>query len=200
MPDIDLLVEGGKANAGPPLGPSLAPLGVNIGQIVSKINEKTKEFNGMKVPVKVKVDVKTKAFEIEVGSPPTSALIKKELKIEKGSGTPKTGIVGNLSLDQVKKIAEGKLENLSSTDLQKAMHEVIGTANSMGVTIEGKRGKIWMAESRGEKIEEDFEEVVEKPKPKETAVEKTEEKVKETGKEKPSKESSKEKSGKEKKK
>lgn len=81
---IPALVEGGKATAGPPLGPALGPLGVNIGQIIAEINEKTKAYNGITVPVKVIVDKDSKKFEVEVGSPPTSALIKKELGITKG--------------------------------------------------------------------------------------------------------------------
>ncbi|MBI5159036.1 50S ribosomal protein L11 [Candidatus Micrarchaeota archaeon] len=81
---IPALVEGGKATAGPPLGPALGPLGVNIGQIIAEINEKTKAYNGISVPVKVIVDKDTKKFEVEVGSPPASALIKKELGITKG--------------------------------------------------------------------------------------------------------------------
>ena len=76
---IEVLVEGGKASAGPPLGPALGPLGVNVMQVVNAINEKTKHFDGMKVPVKVIVDPKTKGFEIEVGTPPVTALILKEL-------------------------------------------------------------------------------------------------------------------------
>ncbi|HDJ50955.1 MAG TPA: 50S ribosomal protein L11, partial [Thermoprotei archaeon] len=79
---IEVLVEGGKATPGPPLGPALGPLGVNVAQVVKAINEATKEFEGMKVPVKVIVDVATRQFEIEVGLPPTSALILKELGIE----------------------------------------------------------------------------------------------------------------------
>ncbi len=81
---IPALVEGGKASAGPPLGPALGPLGVNINQIIAAINEQTKEFKGITVPVKVIVDKDTKQFEVAIGSPPVSALIKKELGIEKG--------------------------------------------------------------------------------------------------------------------
>src|SRR2546430_17195197 len=88
---------GGKRTAGPPLGPNLGPLGVNVLQIVNKINEITKAYAGMKVPVKVLVDVDDKSFEVEVGTPITSALIVKELGVEKGSGTPKATKVGNLS-------------------------------------------------------------------------------------------------------
>ncbi len=94
---IELLVSGGQANAGPPLGPALGPLGVNVMAIVNKINELTKDYSGMKVPVKVLVDPDTKQFDVTVGTPTASALIVSELKIEKGSGTPNTAKVGNLT-------------------------------------------------------------------------------------------------------
>lgn len=82
---VEALVPGGKASAGPPLGPALGPLGVNVAQVVAKINEQTKDLNGMQVPVKVIVKSRTE-FEIEVGTPPTSALIIREIGVEKGSG------------------------------------------------------------------------------------------------------------------
>ncbi|MCK4714601.1 MAG: 50S ribosomal protein L11, partial [Candidatus Aenigmarchaeota archaeon] len=84
---VDVVVEGGKANAAPPLGPALGPLGVNIQEVVDAINEKTKDLDGIKVPVKVIIDPATKKFRLEVGKPPASALILKELKLEKGSAT-----------------------------------------------------------------------------------------------------------------
>ncbi|MDO8628048.1 MAG: 50S ribosomal protein L11, partial [Candidatus Diapherotrites archaeon] len=145
MPELSLLIEGGKATAGPPLGPSLAPLGVNIGKVVADINAKTKEFEGIKVPVKLTVDTATKTYEIEVGSPPTSSLIRKELGLEKGSGNPKLTFVGNLTLAQLKKIAELKRESSSATEILSLENEVAGTADSMGVTVEGVRAKEFIA-------------------------------------------------------
>lgn len=139
MPKVSVLVEGGKATAAAPLGPALGPLGVNIGAIVSQINEKTKEYAGMKVPVEILIDSTTKAFEIKVGSPPVSALIKKELKIESGAANPKTEVKGNLSIDQAIKIAKMKFDSMSSMSLKAAVKEVLGTCNSMGVQVEGKR-------------------------------------------------------------
>jgi large subunit ribosomal protein L11 len=141
MTDIKVLVEGGKASAGAPLGPALGPLGVDIGQVVSQINEKTKGFSGMKVPVTVSVDAGTKTFEIQVGSPPTSALIKKEIGLDKGSGNPKTEFKADISIGQVKKLAEMKLENMASYTLKSAAREIIGVCNSMGVTVGGKPAK-----------------------------------------------------------
>jgi len=135
---IEALVEGGKATAGPPLGPALGPLGINIMEVINTINEKTKHFEGMKVPVKVIVDPKTKKFEIQVGTPPASALILKELKAEKGSGAPSTHKIGNLTIDQVIKIAKMKYEGLLGKDLKNKAKEIIGTCVSMGVRVEGK--------------------------------------------------------------
>ncbi len=146
MPEISALVEAGKATAGAPLGPALGPLGVNIGDIVAKINEKTKGYSGMKVPVTVVVDSSTKEFEIKVGSPPTSALIKKEINLQKGTGNPKTDFVGNITMAQIKNVAEMKVDNLTSTDIKAASKEIIGTCDSMGVKVEGKRAKEIMAD------------------------------------------------------
>ena len=135
---VEALVPGGKASAGPPLGPALGPLGVNVAQVVAKINEQTKDLNGMQVPVKVIVKSRTE-FEIEVGTPPTSALIIKEMGVEKGSGD-KT-IVGNLTLEQVLKIANIKRKGLLSKTMKHAASEVIGTAGTLGATIEGMTSK-----------------------------------------------------------
>ena len=135
---VDLLVSGGQATAGPPLGPALGPLGVNILAIVNKINELTKDYAGMKVPVKVAVDPETKEFEVSVGTPTTSALIVRELKIEKGSGMPSTDKVGNLTMEQVVHLSELKRPELLAKTLKAAAKEVLGSCVSMGVTIEDK--------------------------------------------------------------
>lgn len=135
---VELIVSGGQANAGPPLGPALGPLGVNIVAIVNKINEITKEYAGMKVPVKISVDTEDKSFEVTVGTPTTSALIIAELKIEKGSGTPNSVKVGDLSMEQILKIAKIKAPQLLALDLKKAAKEVLGSCVSIGVTVEGK--------------------------------------------------------------
>jgi len=135
---VDLLVSGGQATAGPPLGPALGPLGVNILAIVNKINELTKDYSGMKVPVKVTVDPETKEFEVSVGTPTTSALIVRELKIEKGSGTPNTEKAGNLTMEQVARISKLKRRELLAKTLKAAAKEVLGSCVSIGVTVEGK--------------------------------------------------------------
>jgi len=138
---VETLVEGGKATPGPPLGPALGPLGVNIPAVVAAINEKTKDFAGMKVPVKVIVDPKTKEFEIEVGTPPTSALILRELGVEKGSSDAKNESVGNLTMEQVVKIARMKRDGMLASSMRSAVKEVLGTCVSVGVRVEGKHPK-----------------------------------------------------------
>jgi len=138
---VDVLIEGGKATAAPPLGPALGPLGVNIGQVVAKINEKTAEFKGMQVPVKVTVDSVTKTFEISVGTPPASALIKKEANIQKGAGNPLTDKVADLKIEQVIKIAKMKEDALLGNDNLAKVKEIMGTCDSMGVMVEGKQAR-----------------------------------------------------------
>jgi large subunit ribosomal protein L11 len=135
---VEAIVAGGQATAGPPLGPALGPLGVNVLSIVNKINEVTKDYAGMKVPIKVIVDQETKEFEVTVGTPTTSALIVSELKIEKGSGTPNTQKVGNLTLAQVIRIAKMKQPELLASTLKLAVKEVMGSCVSIGVTVEDK--------------------------------------------------------------
>jgi len=135
---IESLVSGGQANAGPPLGPALGPLGVNVLAIVNKINEVTKDFSGMKVPVKISVDTETKEFEVSVGTPPTAALLVSEIGVSKGSGVPNTEKIGNITLEQAVKIAKMKKEDILGSTLKAAVKEVLGTGVSMGVTVEGK--------------------------------------------------------------
>ena len=151
---IEALVSGGQATAGPPLGPALGPLGVNVLVIVNKINEETESYAGMKVPVKIVVDTETKEFEVSVGIPTTAALIVKEAGIQKGSGTPNTEKVGNLSLEQAVKIAEVKRPSLLARSLRAAVKEVVGTCVSMGVTVEEKDPKAVLREIEEGKYDE----------------------------------------------
>jgi len=135
---VELIVSGGQANAGPPLGPALGPLGINIVAVVTKINEVTKDYAGMRVPVKISVDYEDKTFDVTVGTPTASALIVAELKVEKGSGTPNTVKVGDLSIEQMVRIAKIKRPELLAPTLKKATKELLGTCVSVGVTVEGK--------------------------------------------------------------
>ena len=139
---VEALVDGGRASAGPPLGPALGPKGVNIGQVIAKINEKTKAFEGMKVPVKVLIN-DDKTFDIKVGTPPMSALIKGELGVESGAHNAKTEKVGNLTLDQAKKIATMKQDDLLGADMKAKVLEVAGNCVSVGVTIDGKDPRVF---------------------------------------------------------
>lgn len=134
---LELMVEAGKATAAPPLGPALGPTGVNIGQVVMEINKRTNDLKGMQVPVKVSIDTDTKEFLIEIGTPPASALIKKEAKIEKGASNPLTDKVADLLIEQIIKIAKMKEDALLGKDLRGRVKEVIGTCNSMGILVEG---------------------------------------------------------------
>ncbi len=136
---VEALVPGGKATAAPPLGPQLGPLGINIGQVIADINKKTAVFNGMQVPVKIKVDTGTKKHEIEVGTPPSSALILKEAGIEKGSGNPLLDKVADIRIEQIIKVAKMKEDSLMGKSLKEQVKEVIGTCNSMGILVEGKQ-------------------------------------------------------------
>ena len=143
---ISSLVTGGEASAGPPLGPSLGPMGVNIMQVIEAINEKTKEFNGMKIPVTVSVDTDTKKWEIEVGIPSASALLLKEAGIQKGSGTSGTEWVGEITADSIAKVANVKLESSYATSLKSVAKQIVGTCGSLGIKIEGKTPKEFTAE------------------------------------------------------
>ena len=135
---VEILIDGGKATPGPPLGPAIGPLGINMMQVVEQINQKTADFDGMKVPVKIIVDIGTKEFEVKVGTPPTTALIMDELKIEKGSQDPGQDKEADLKVEQALKIAKMKFDALLSNDYKNAAKEVIGTCVSMGITVEGK--------------------------------------------------------------
>ncbi|MDR1819742.1 MAG: 50S ribosomal protein L11 [Methanobrevibacter sp.] len=135
---VEVLIEGGTATPGPPLGPAVGPFGLNMMKVVEEINSKSADFKGMKVPVKIIIDSSTKDFEIEIGTPPTTALIMDELKIEKGSQDPGLDKVADLSVEQALKIARMKFGSLLSNDYKYGAKEVMGTCVSMGITVDGK--------------------------------------------------------------
>ena len=137
MPELKVIVPGGKATPGPPLGPAVAPLGVNVGQLVAKLNEKTKAFDGVEVPVKIIVKA-DKTFELEIGSPAVPALLKKEMGIDKGAGTRESAC-GDVSMDQVIKVAKMKKDALMANSDIALVNQVLGTCVSMGATVEGKK-------------------------------------------------------------
>ena len=135
---INTLVEGGSASAGPPLGPELGPLPADVGEVVQAINEKTKDFEGMEVPVDVEVDEETGEFTVEVGKPPAAALIKDVVGFDTGSGEPNLNKVADMSFSQACRVARMKSTDLLGMDLRGCVKEIIGTAHSMGVTVDGK--------------------------------------------------------------
>jgi large subunit ribosomal protein L11 len=133
---IEALVPGGQADPGPPLGPELGPTPVDVQSVVQEINDQTDAFDGMEVPVTVEYE-DDGSFEIEVGVPPTSELIKDEAGFETGSGEPQNDFVADLSAEQVKTLAEQKQSDLLAYDLKNAAKEIVGTCVTLGVTIEG---------------------------------------------------------------
>jgi len=143
---VSSLVTGGGASAGPPLGPALGPLGVNIMEVIQSINDKTKDFEGMKVPVTVIVNTDTKKYDIEIGIPSAAALIMKEAGISKGSGASGTQWVGDVTLDAVIKVANTKLDKSYATSLKSVAKTIIGTCLALGVKVEGKTPKEITAE------------------------------------------------------
>jgi|TARA_B100001750_G_scaffold61096_1_gene48490 large subunit ribosomal protein L11 len=144
--NISSLVTGGEASAGPPLGPALGPMGVNIMEVINAINEKTNDFKGMKVPVTVTVDSDTKKWEIEIGIPSASALILKEADIQKGSSTSGSEWVADIGIDAIVKVSNVKLESSYASELKSVAKQVIGTCQCLGIKIEGKTPKEITAE------------------------------------------------------
>ena len=133
---IKLQAPGGQATPAPPIGPALGQHGVNIGQFVSQFNERTKDLNGMTVPVEISVYA-DKSFEFVVKSPPAAVLLKQEAGLAKGSGVPNKEKVGKITKAQVRKIAERKFADLNAYDLEQADKIIEGTARSMGIEVEG---------------------------------------------------------------
>jgi large subunit ribosomal protein L11 len=134
---IEVLVPGGEADPGPPLGPELGPTPVNVQEVVTDINDETEAFDGMEVPVTVEYE-DDGSFSISVGVPPTAALVKDTAGFETGSGEPQTNFVADIAVEDVKQIAEQKGADLLAYDTKSAAKEVAGTCVSLGVTIDGE--------------------------------------------------------------
>lgn len=135
---VEILIQGGKATAAPPLGPALGPMGVNIGQVVLDINAKTQDFKGMQVPVKVSINTDDKSYTISIGTPPSSQLLIQEAGVKNGSGTPNSDFVADLKMEQIIKIAKMKEDALLGKDPIMRVKEILGTCQSMGIKVEGK--------------------------------------------------------------
>ena len=154
---IKLLVEGGKMTPGPAVAQQLGPMGINLGKVISDINTATLEFKGVTVPVHLDIDSKTKKINIKVLSPPTSELIKKELKIEKASGARLKQKVGNLAIEQVVSISKVKHKNMLSNNFTSTVKSVIGTCQALGVLIENKEASEILAEMKEGKYKDIIE-------------------------------------------
>jgi len=132
---IKLQASGGQATPAPPIGPALGQHGVNIGQFVSQFNDRTRDLNGMTVPVVISVFT-DKSFTFEVKSPPAAVLLKQAAEVAKGSGVPNKEKVGTVTVEQVRQIAETKINDLNAHDLDAAEQIIRGTARSMGIDVE----------------------------------------------------------------
>ena len=132
---IKLQAAGGQATPAPPIGPALGQHNVNIGQFVSQFNEATKEYNGTPIPVVISVYA-DRTFTFITKSPPAAALLKDAAQIAKGSGVPNKEKVGTVTKEQIRKIAETKLADLSAHDVEAGCRIIEGTARSMGITVE----------------------------------------------------------------
>jgi large subunit ribosomal protein L11 len=154
---IKLLVEGGNMAPGPAVAQQLGPMGINMGKVIADVNTATSEFKGVTLPVHLTVDPDTKEVSIKVMSPPTSELIKKELKIEKASGARLKQKVGNFAIEQVISVAKAKHESLLSNTFIASVKSVIGTCQALGVLIESKDPKEVLEEITEGKYKEEIE-------------------------------------------
>lgn len=138
---VSLQIEGGEAKPGPPLGPTLSSLGLNVKEVVDEINRKTKDFKGMTIPVKIIVDMEAKSYRVEVGIPTVTALLLREAGASEPSGDPQHKKVGDVSLESVIKVAIMTKPKLTAKSLKAAVKTLLGTARSIGLTVEGKDPK-----------------------------------------------------------
>ncbi|MEM0121908.1 MAG: 50S ribosomal protein L11 [Saccharolobus sp.] len=151
---IKIVVEGGNVKPGPPLAPTLSQLGLNVGEVVKKLNEVTSSFKGMSVPVTIEVDTSTKKYEIKVGIPTTTALLLKEAGANEPSGDPAHKKIGNLTLEQVIKVAIMKKPALTAKTLKSAVKTILGTAKSIGLTVENNDPKEIVKDLEGGKYDD----------------------------------------------
>ena len=136
MVQIKLLIDGGAMQPGPALAQKIGPLGLNVGQIIQQVNDATKNFKGLKVPVEIFIEPSTKKIEVRVSSPSVAELLKKELGLEKGSGLQKKQKIANASIEQIISIAKTKQNDLLCKDMKSSVKTIIGTCVSLGVLVE----------------------------------------------------------------
>lgn len=132
---IKLQIRAGQANPAPPVGPALGQHGLNIQDFCTRFNEATKELGGDVIPVEINV-YDDRSFDFVLKSPPAAELLKKAAGVKKGASNPLTDKVGKVTRDQVKDIAEKKMQDLNANDIESAMKIVEGTARSMGIKVE----------------------------------------------------------------
>jgi large subunit ribosomal protein L11 len=133
---VKLQIPGGQATPAPPVGPALGQHGVNIGEFVSKFNERTREHQGTTIPVELTVYV-DRTFDFILKSPPAAVLIRKAVGLAKGAQTPSRETVGTITREQLEQIAKTKAEDLNTSDIEGAVRQIMGTCRSMGVQVEG---------------------------------------------------------------
>ena len=138
---VSIQIEGGKARPGPPLGPTLSALGLNVKEVVDEINRLTKAYEGLTIPVKIIVDTKTKKYRIEVGIPTTTALLLKAVGAKEPSGDPMHQKIGDLPFEKIVEIALQKKPQLLAKTLKAAVKTILGSARSIGITVDGKDPK-----------------------------------------------------------
>ncbi|SFH58854.1 50S ribosomal protein L11 [Planctomicrobium piriforme] len=132
--EIKVQITGGQATPAPPVGTALGPHGVNIGQFVSQFNERTRDMMGTTIPVIITV-YNDRSFEFILKSPPAAVLLKQAAQVAKGAANPRTEKIGTVTQAQVKDIAQKKIQDLNTTNLDQAMKVIAGTARSMGITV-----------------------------------------------------------------
>jgi large subunit ribosomal protein L11 len=155
---IKLLIDGGNMTPGPAIAQQLGPMGVNMGKVISDVNEATKEFKGMKVPVELNIDEKTKEFTVSTSSPPTSELLKKELKLEKGTPDHKNQTMGNASIEDIIKITKVKYSDMLEKEFKSGVKSVLGTCASIGILVENKNPNELIEEVRIGKFDKEIDE------------------------------------------
>jgi len=138
---VKLIVEGGAMKPGPAVSQQLGPAGINLGKVISDVNTATQGFKGMNVPVEIDVDTKNKTFTVKVFSPSMAELIKKELGLDKGSGSASATKVGNIAFERLLFVAKTKAPSLLAKDLKAATKLAVGTCVSLGILIDNKEAK-----------------------------------------------------------
>lgn len=139
---VKALVTGGSASGGPPIGPAVGPTGINIKDVVDEINKQTMVFKGLTVPVRIECDPETKQFEIFIETPSTASLLLKEVGAEKGSSVPSEDKIGNVTLEQIQNVVDAKKDKFLDKSYKTAVKTVLGTALSVGLTVEGEDPRI----------------------------------------------------------